>query len=317
MTAPTPANEFALDVRAGLTGCQQKALPPKYFYDDMGSALFEAITLLPEYGLTRADERVVRRCARELPDRFRDDVVVAELGSGSGRKTRRILEAFRSRQPGLDYYAIDVSRSALEACRAELSPFAQVSLLECTYLHGVRHLAARRRPNQNLLLLFLGSTIGNFGKAEARKFLEDLRAYLKPGDGLLLGADLVKPPAMLLPAYDDAMGITAAFNLNLLVRMNRELGASFEPRAFQHFAIWNQRESAIEMHLCSRAKQEVPIPGAGCTAVFRDGETIWTESSHKYTIDGLREMAAATGFRVNAEWTDTEWPFVETLWLVE
>jgi uncharacterized SAM-dependent methyltransferase len=121
----------------------------------------------------------------------------------------------------------------------------------------------------------------------------------------------------LLPAYDDALGITAAFNLNLLVRMNRELGACFEPRGFRHIALWNERESAIEMHLCSVAKQEVAIPGAGCVAVFRQGETIWTESSHKYTIEGLRDMAGAAGFRVNGEWTDAQWPFVETLWLAE
>ncbi|MGA2186427.1 MAG: L-histidine N(alpha)-methyltransferase [Bryobacteraceae bacterium] len=317
MTAPALANEFAIDVRAGLTEREQKALPPKYFYDDMGSALFEAITLLPEYGLTRADERIVRRCARELPGRFRDDVVVAELGSGSGRKTRRILDAFRVGQPALDYYAIDLSRTALETCRSELATLARVTPLECTYLEGVRHLAARRRPQQSLLVLFLGSTIGNFAKAEALRFLADVRAHLKPGDGLLLGADLVKPPALLLPAYDDALGVTAAFNLNLLVRMNRELGARFEPRSFRHIAIWNQRESAIEMHLCSVAKQEVAIPVAGCVAVFREGETIWTESSHKYTIEGLRDMAGAAGFRVNGEWTDAAWPFVETLWLAE
>jgi dimethylhistidine N-methyltransferase len=323
MTAPTLAREFAVDIRAGLTEREQKALPPKYFYDDMGSALFEAITLLPEYGLTRADERVVRRCARDLPGRFRSDVVVAELGSGSGRKTRGILEAFRAedafrlRQPALDYYAIDVSRSALETCRAELSSLARVSPLECTYLQGIRHLTASRKPNQNLLVLFLGSTIGNFEKTEAQSFLADLRAHLQPGDGLLLGADLVKPAAVLLAAYDDALGVTAAFNLNLLSRINRELGARFEPRTFRHIALWNQRENAVEMHLCSAVKQEVAIPGAGCVAAFREGETIWTESSHKYTLNGLREMARKSGFRVNSEWTDEEWPFVEALWLAE
>jgi dimethylhistidine N-methyltransferase len=315
MTAPTLANEFAIDVRAGLTGREQKVLSPKYFYDDLGSTLFEAITLLPEYGLTRADERVVRRCAPELPGWFHDNVVVAELGSGSGRKTRRILEAFRVRQPALPYYAIDVSRAALEVCRNELAAVARVEPLECDYLQGVSHLAARRRPNQNLLLLFLGSTIGNFERAEALRFLTDIRDHLQPGDGLLLGADLVKAPSILLPAYDDALGFTAAFNLNLLARMNRELGAHFELGTFRHLAVWNQRQSSIEMHLCSMVKQDVEIPGAGCIAEFREGETIWTESSHKYTPAGLREMAAAAGFEVSGEWTDAEWPFIETLWL--
>ncbi|HTP89048.1 MAG TPA: L-histidine N(alpha)-methyltransferase [Bryobacteraceae bacterium] len=317
MTAPAFANEFAMDVRAGLAEREQKSLPPKYFYDDLGSALFEAITLLPEYGLTRADERIVQRCSRDLPLRFRSDVTVAELGSGSGRKTRRILEAFHTHQPLVDYYAIDVSRSALEACRRELSPVARVSPLECSYLQGVRHLADQRRADRNLLVLFLGSAIGNFGKVDALVFLRDLRAHLKPGDALLLGADLVKPCSVLLPAYDDAAGVTAAFNMNLLLRMNRELGASFNPRSFCHLAIWDERESAIEMHLCSLAEQMVTIPGAGCTATFREGETIWTESSHKYSLEGLREMAASAGFRIDGEWTDAEWPFVEALWLVE
>jgi len=317
MTAPTLSHEFAIDVRAGLTNREQKALPAKYLYDDMGSALFEAITLLPEYGLTRADERVIRRCARELPDRFLHEVTVAELGSGSGRKTRSILQAFKARQPGLEYFAIDVSRSALEACRTELAPLARVSPLECTYLQGIRHLAARRRTNQNLLVLFLGSTIGNFEKAEAKRFLADIRLYLQPGDGLLLGADLVKPASVLLPAYDDALGVTAAFNMNVLARMNRELDANFDIRAFRHLAVWNHRESAIEMHLSSIGDQRVAIPGADCTAVFRDGETIWTESSQKYTLDGLHEIAAATAFKVDAEWSDAEWPFVEALWLAE
>lgn len=317
MTAPTLANEFAIDVRAGLTETEQKTLPPKYFYDDAGSALFEAITLLPEYGLTRADERVVHRCAHELPGWFQNDVVVAELGSGSGRKTRRILEAFRTRQPALEYYAIDVSRAALEACRNALAPVAHVEPLQCDYLQGIRHLTARRQPYKNLLLLFLGSTIGNFAPMDARRFLADVRARLQPGDGLLLGADLVKPPAMLLPAYDDALGITAAFNLNLLVRMNRELGANFEPRSFRHFAVWNENQSSIEMHLCSVAEQEVAIPGADCVAAFREGETIWTESSHKYTIESLHKMASAAGFHVAGDWTDAEWPFAESLWLAE
>ena len=317
MTATALAFEFATDVRAGFADSEQKWLPAKYFYDDLGSALFEAITLLPEYGLTRADERVVRRCARQLPDRFQNEVIVAELGSGSGRKTRGILEAFRFRQPDLEYFAIDVSRSALETCRNELAPLARVTPLECDYLRGIRHLAARRRQHQALLVLFLGSTIGNFNNDDAQRFLTDLCANLQPGDGLLLGADLVKPPSILLPAYDDSLGVTAAFNLNILARMNRELGASFDLRCFQHLAIWNERESTIEMHLCSLVEQTVRIPGADCVASFREGETIWTESSRKYTAQGLRDMAAAAGFRVDGEWTDAEWPFVESLWLAE
>jgi dimethylhistidine N-methyltransferase len=317
MTAPAPAQEFAIHVRDGLTQHEQKWLSARFFYDEMGSALFEAITLLPEYGLTRADERVIARCAPGLAAGFHSEVLVAELGSGSGRKTRHILEAFRAGQRALDYYPIDVSQRALETCRGELAPLARVTPLHCTYLQGIRHLAARRRPDQRLLVLFLGSTIGNFERAEARHFLADVRGCLRPGDGLLLGADLVKPADVMLRAYDDALGVTAAFNLNLLTRMNHELDASFEPRRFGHLALWNHAESRIEMHLCSLVDQQVAIPGAGCVAEFREGETIWTESSHKYTLPDLHEMAEAAGYDICGEWVDAEWPFVEALWLVE
>jgi len=317
MTAPAPAQEFAIHVRDGLTQHEQKWLSASYFYDEMGSALFEAITLLPEYGLTRADERVIARCASDLAAGFHGEALVAELGSGSGRKTRRILEAFRAGQRSLDYYPIDVSERALETCRGELAPLARVNPLHCTYLQGIRHLAARRQPQQRLLVLFLGSTIGNFERAEARRFLMDVRGCLRSGDGLLLGADLVKPADVLLRAYDDALGVTAAFNLNLLARMNRELDANFEPGSFEHLALWNHHESRIEMHLCSLVEQEVAIPGAGCVAEFREGETIWTESSHKYTLPDLHETAEAAGYRICGEWADAEWPFVEALWLVE
>ena len=317
MTAPAPAQEFAIHVRDGLTQHEQKWLSARYLYDEMGSALFEAITLLPEYGLTRADERVIARCAAELARRFQGAVVVAELGSGSGRKTRRILENFRARQRTLDYYPIDVSQRALETCRVELGRVASVIPLECTYLEGIRHLAARRRPDERLLALFLGSTIGNFERPDARRLLAEVRRCLQPGDGLLLGADLVKPAGVLLRAYDDALGVTAAFNLNVLERMNRELDALFDPRRFEHFALWNHVESRIEMHLRSLVDQDVAIPGAGCVAEFREGETIWTESSHKYTVEELQEMAEAANYRVAGEWVDDEWPFVEALWLVE
>jgi len=317
MTAAAPVHEFAVEVRDGLTQREQKTLPARYLYDELGSTLFEAITLLPEYGLTRADERVIARCAPELPSQFLGEVVIAELGSGSGRKTRRILDAFRAHQSAIDYYPIDLSRAALDTCRAELASLARVTALECTYMHGLRHLAARRHPDRQLFVLFLGSTIGNLDRPEARHFLADVRSCLKPGDALLLGADLIKPVDIMLPAYDDALGVTAAFNLNLLTRMNRELDASFDARSFHHLALWNARESRIEMHLCSLSEQRIAIPGAGCVASFRTGETIWTESSHKYTIEDLREMAHGAGYRVSGEWVDAAWPFIEALWLAE
>ncbi len=317
MTPPVALREFATDVRDGLCRHGQKSLPPKYFYDDLGSALFDAITLLPEYGLTRADERVIQRAAPELARRFAEPVTVAELGSGTGRKTRRILEAFRARQPEIDYYAIDVSRLALDACRRELAPLARIVPLECTYLEGLQHLAECRHGHQNLLVLFLGSTIGNFERVEALRFLTAVRKLLRTGDGLLLGADLLKPSEALLAAYDDPLGVTASFNLNVLARINRELGASFDLGRFHHLAVWNESEQRVEMHLQALEEHGVEIPGAECTARFAEGETIWTESSHKYTHEDLAAMAAHAGFRFSAEWTDEEWPFTEALWTVE
>ena len=316
MQPATAVLEFAADVRRGLAGTGQKQLAPKYFYDDLGSALFDAITLLPEYGLTRADERILERCSREVVHSFARDLAVAELGSGSGRKTRLMLEALRRRQPETHYFAIDVSPAALEQCRRELSPLARVEPLQCGYLDGVRHIVACRRPHEQLMVLFLGSSIGNYDRSSAHCLLAGLRKYLQPGDALLIGADLVKPAEILIPAYDDALGITAAFNRNLLVRMNRELGANFDPAAFDHVARWNEADLRIEMHLRSRERQTVAIPGAECTAGFEAGETIWTESSCKYRISDLEAMAARAGFRFESVWTDEEWPFAECLWRV-
>jgi L-histidine N-alpha-methyltransferase len=316
MQAAAAVQEFAADVRRGLGGAGQKQLPPKYFYDDLGSALFDAITLLPEYGLTRADERILQACAGEVVNSFSHDLAVAELGSGSGRKTRLVLDALRRRQPETRYFAIDVSPAALERCRRELDGLARVEPLQCGYLDGVRHIVACRRPHEQLMVLFLGSSIGNYDRESATSLLEGLRGYLQPGDALLIGADLVKPAEILLPAYDDALGVTAAFNRNLLARMNRELGASFDLSTFDHVARWDERELRVEMHLRSRSAQTIPIPGAECEARFSAGETIWTESSCKYRIADLQEMAKRAGFAFEAAWTDAEWPFAECLWRV-
>ncbi|HZU27022.1 MAG TPA: L-histidine N(alpha)-methyltransferase [Bryobacteraceae bacterium] len=316
MLATAAMEEFAADVRRGLSGAGQKQLPPKYFYDDLGSALFDAITLLPEYGLTRADIRILQRCSQEVAASFARDVAVAELGSGSGRKTRFVLEALRRHQPETSYYAIDVSPAALDRCRRELEALARVEPLHCGYLDGVRHIVACRRPHQQLLILFLGSSIGNYDRESAAAFLAGLRQFLEPGDALLIGADLVKSADVVVPAYDDALGVTAAFNKNVLTRMNRELGAGFDLSSFDHVAVWREEELRIEMHLRSRRAQTIAIPGADCRAEFRAGETIWTESSHKYRLDDLRGMAGQTGFVFENAWTDGEWGFAECLWRV-
>jgi dimethylhistidine N-methyltransferase len=307
--------QLAYDVRFGLGGPGQKQLPPSYLYDELGSALFEAITLAPEYGLTRADARLLKRHANEIVKSIAPDCLVAELGSGTGAKTRHVLTAL-GRTQAVEYYPIDVSMSALRACAAELRSVAHVIPVNASYLEGLRRANRSRGPAQNLLLLFLGSTIGNFDRPAAIAFLADVRSLLIEGDAMLIGADLIKPVGRMLAAYDDAAGVTAAFNKNLLARVNRELCANFDLRRFEHEVRWSDDDRRIEMHLRSTNDQTVEIPDAGLTISFEDGETIWTESSHKFEIDELDRMAAQTGFTVQDCWVDREWPFAECLWRV-
>jgi len=306
--------QFAADVRAGLDRSGQKQLPSKYLYDSVGSALFETISVLPEYGLTRADERVLRRHAKELSDLLPSRLAVAELGSGSGRKTRYVLDALRE-QRTLSYYPIEISATALSFCERELGNLPGVTLLgiEREYLDGLRHVSSEREDGAHLLVLFLGSTIGNFDSGQDQKFLSEVRRTLRPGDYLLLGADLVKPIDRLMAAYDDPIGVTAAFNLNLLARVNRELGADFDLRSFEHVARFNQETSSVEMHLRSKRRQTVTVTRAEFMARFAEGETIWTESSHKYLASDLLTLATDSGFACEAQWVDNEWWFTENL----
>ena len=228
-------SEFALAVSDGLGKLGQRELPSMYLYDDLGSALFEAITLLPEYGLTRAELRLLNRHAGAMVEQLPPPVAVVELGSGSGRKTRCILEALANREP-VAYFPIDASAAALLKCHQELGNLGAVSMvgLERSYLEGLQEAAARRRPGQSLLVLFLGSSIGNFDRPAAEHFLRDIRRQLQPGDALLLGTDVEKSVHDMLLAYDDPAGVTAAFNLNLLARINRELGGDFILSNFAH-----------------------------------------------------------------------------------
>jgi L-histidine N-alpha-methyltransferase len=312
MYAPALDNEFAREVLAGLTRAEQKTLPCRYLYDDVGSALFEAITCLPEYGLTRADTRIIQAHAGELIDSLPPNVVAAELGSGSGVKTRAILERLRRRQIPL-YYPIDLSAAALEKCAHDLSQLGRVCPVRASYLEGLRAVAAHRVPGQTLLVLFLGSTIGNFEPEMAIDFLYDIRQCLEPGDALLLGADLVKPVEQLIAAYDDPTGVTAAFNLNLLGRINRELDADFDLRQFEHVIRYNHEAQRIEMHLRSRVYQTAGIRKADLVVDFVPDETICTEACHKFRPEQIRVMARTAGFRLAAQWVDEEWPFAESL----
>jgi len=313
--AAIKANLFALLVREGLTKPDQKELPSKFFYDELGSSLFECICRLPEYGLTRAEERIFKRYAQDIVSRLPEAVAVAELGSGSGKKTRLLLHAL-CRQRALSYYPIEISHEALASCERELSDIRCISVvgLEREYLDGLLEVAARRDGGQSLLVLFLGSTIGNFDIPASVEFLKRIRDILWEGDHLLLGADLRKSQALLLAAYDDPLGVTSAFNRNILARINRELGSNFALDQFTHQAIFNDRTHSVEMHLRSQCNQLVSVPGAGVEVQFVEGETIWTETSHKYSLDELDQMAAQSGFRPQATWLDNAWPFADCLW---
>jgi len=308
--------DFAADVRTGLGKPGQKELYSKYLYDEIGSALFDVICLLPEYGLSRAGGRLLEQYAAEIVGRLPGPVVVAELGSGTAWKTRWILEAL-SKQQNVNYYPIDISRAALNRCEMDLGRMEAVSIVgfERAYLDGLLEVAARREPGAHLLVLFLGSTIGNFDRPAGDQFLREVRRVLVPGDALLLATDLEQSEPRLRLAYDDPAGVTAAFNMNLLARINRELGADFDLTRFEHAIRFDAAERRIEMHLRSTVNQSVRVPRASVEVCFRPGETIWTESSHKYDRDEVSQMGERTGFRCEAQWVDAEWPFAQSLFI--
>ena len=308
--------EFARDVRVGLCGSGRKWLPARHLYDSVGTALFEAITHLPEYGLTRADERLLLRCAPVLSLHLPSpEIIVTELGSGCGAKTRIVIEGLGAERVCC-YCPIDISSDALERCKKDLGSLVVVRPHHGAHVAGVRALRKARPAGVPLLLLFLGSSIGNFDRGERAALLAELRSELLLGDFLLFGFDLVKPEARLLKAYDDPAGVTAAFNRNLLGRINRELGADFDLASFSHRARYDDRNRRVEMHLVSGRHQQVPIPGAGGVCSLRRGETIWTESSYKFSGREIGEMMEEAGFAELEQWIDDEWPLLEGLWTV-
>jgi L-histidine N-alpha-methyltransferase len=301
-------------VRKGLAS-RPPRLPFALFYDDLGSALFEAITCLPEYGLTRADVRLLTRHAAEAVALLEGPIEIAELGPGSGGKAEIVVRAARGVQDHVRFFAIDVSKAALDACRVRLESIPiEVVPLEAGYLEGLRD-AAQRRNGRPLLALFLGSNIGNLDRSDAQIFLESVRGALRPGDGLLLSADLVKDPRLLELAYDDALGVTAAFDRNVLARMNRELGADFDLASFRHRATWNAAERRVEMHLEALTRQRVRIEGLELDLDLAAGTSIWSESSHKFTADEIVALGSGAGFACRSQWTDAEWPFTLNLFV--
>jgi L-histidine Nalpha-methyltransferase len=306
---------FADDVRRGLDSVP-KRLFPKYFYDELGSQLFEAICLLPEYYLTRAENEILAHYADEIASAVDGHKTLLELGSGSASKTRRIIEALLRQQPDLLYIPIDISASALETSSRVLLqsyPSLRIEAYASDYYDGFAAIKGGRRGRT--LALFLGSNIGNFDAGEARTFLRALREVLREGDALLLGADLRKQREVLEAAYDDALGITAAFNVNLLVRINRELGADFDLRAFKHYVRYDEALGRVEVYIESLRAQEINIGKLEMSIRFDAGERIHTENSYKYDLEGLSELAAATGFTRTRTWLDKAERFSSNLFL--
>ena len=288
-----------------------KQLPSRYFYDPLGSALFEAICQLPWYPITRAEQRLLAERASDIVRHLPSLSTVVELGPGSGEKLATLVRAAPS-TASLTVHLVDVSSAALDLAGRTLGAYdVTVVPHQASYEAGLEALS--RRQTGRTLVLFLGSNIGNFDPPGADEFLRTIRRVLEPGDALLIGADLVKAEHDLLAAYDDPLGVTAAFNRNLLVRVNRELDADFDIDAFEHRAIWNAAASRVEMHLVSVRSQRVRIAASGLDLEFEAGETIWTESSYKYRPAEIVAMLGRAGFREIDQWIDAPDAFALTL----
>jgi len=305
------------DALAGLTAVP-KSLPPKWFYDAQGSALFEKITELPEYYPTRAERSILQAVAPQIAART-GAAVLAELGSGSSEKTRLLLSALRDAGTLRAYVPVDVSESALvQAGDALADEYPGLAVHAIVADFGLDLGLAGDGASANgagggtagpRLVAFLGSTIGNMEPAERASFLRRVRARLRPGDTFLLGTDLVKDPAVLVAAYDDAAGVTAAFNRNVLSVLNAELGADFDLDAFEHVALWDAENEWIEMRLRSAAAQRVRVRDLGLTVEFGDGEEMRTEISAKFRRDGVRAELGAAGLAMLDWWTDDNGQF--------
>ncbi|HKV95077.1 MAG TPA: L-histidine N(alpha)-methyltransferase [Candidatus Angelobacter sp.] len=303
---------IAEEVMHGL-GARPRCLPPKLFYDAAGSQLFDQITETPEYYPTRTERAILRVFAGEMVRQTGNNLTLVELGAGSASKTQVLIQALLRRQLRADFYPVDVSSSALQGALANLNghfPRLRVTPIVADYTH---HLPDLKQLPGRKLVLFLGSTIGNFEPEEAEEFLRNVRGSLQKGDALLIGFDLIKDADVLDAAYNDAQGVTARFNKNMLVRINRELGGSFDVDSFEHVAFWNKKKSRIEMHLESQHEQTVWIEDLGRGFHFEQGERIHTENSYKFSLRLIRQLLRRGGFKLEKSWTDPQNWFCEAL----
>ncbi len=299
-------NAFAEDVALGLRA-SPKRLSCRYFYDQEGSRLFEQICKLPEYYLTGAEREILSARAGEIVSGFPEEVTLVELGSGSAVKTRLLIEALLACQDGLRFVPVDISQSALEeSSQRLLRAYADLEILgvAAEYHAGLARLKDEIEGPK--LILWLGSNVGNFDRPDAVRFLGRLRAAMADGDRLLMGVDLRKDRATLEAAYDDAEGVTARFNLNLLARINRELGGRFELEHFQHRVVYDEEDGRVAMYLVSACAQTVAVEGLDLEVVFAEGEAIHTEDSYKYSVAEIEALAGSAGLEVEEQWFDGE-----------
>jgi L-histidine N-alpha-methyltransferase len=319
ITVTTPpatryATDLATEVRHFLSQ-RPRQLPSRGLYDTLGSVLFDAICELPWYPLTRAERRLIAAHRAEIIREAGSPARIIELGPGNGSKLDLLLGEPHHATSVRRIELVDVSPSALRDASRRVSEERDVTVVthRARYEDGLAMAARSQLGGEHTLVLFLGSNIGNFDRPEAGAFLQTIYQSIPAGDSLLLGVDLIKSERELLLAYDDPLGVTAAFNKNLLVHLNRELGASFDLAAFDHRAIWNEPEARVEMHLVSRRAQRVAVPKAGLAIELAPGETIWTESSYKYRLAAVQEMLTTVGFHSRAHWIDAEGQFLLAL----
>ncbi len=309
-------SQFAKDVHEGLSA-PQKFLSSRYFYDATGDKIFQQIMAMPEYYLTQ--------CEFEIFDQQKDQILSAinpgskfnlvELGAGDGYKTKILLKHFLKQQANFEYFPVDISGDVLKSLKNDLSdrfPKLKVTNLNYEYFEALERL--NELDDSPKVILFLGSNIGNFTPERAQSFFEKLNKVMRPGDKLLSGIDLKKAPHTILKAYNDPAGITRSFNLNLLERMNRELGANFVIEDWDHFPTYDPFTGECRSYLMSCKKQDVTIEATGHTYSFRDSEPVHMEISRKYRLDEIEDLANKTGFEVSQHFTDSRNYFVDSLW---